>query len=165
MICTDVYLMKSLITPLKWVLPINAGGPLLYSLALSQFIWGCWQRERSWEEGRGDECAVSKAWHTVHNDGSYAGMEQQSVGPWDSTRWPQEFPACLKCPKWSLPLYPLNIKVSWNNKRRRQICFAEKGKNEGCLLFFNSSLFPLSFLSHLSKQISPEPEQMLQIMD
>lgn len=59
MISTDVHLMKSLITPLKWVLPINAGGLLLYSLALSvHFGVAGRARGRGRRGGWRDKCAV-----------------------------------------------------------------------------------------------------------
>lgn len=52
MICTDVRLMKSLISPLKRVLPINAGEGFIHRLSRS-FIWGCSHTEQEVVGGGG----------------------------------------------------------------------------------------------------------------
>lgn len=141
MICTDVHLMKSLITPLKWALPINAGGPLFCSPALSSVHLGLLAE---WEVVGGGErwwmCCLKGLAHSalrwvVRGDGATKRrtLRLHSVA--------MRISGMLKM----LKVKPTSVSTEYQSALKQQetgphlLC--RKRKNKGSLLFLHS-LFP-----------------------
>lgn len=94
--------------------------------------------------------------------GVHVGTEKQSVGPSSA---PARISSLLRMSRVKPTFATTEYQKCSETTRERSEFALQKVKEWRPSSFFYSTLFPLSFLSHLSKQISPEPEQMLQIID
>lgn len=164
MICHDVHLMKSLITPLKWVLPINAGGcGFIHWLYLSSFEVAGRVRGRGRRGGVMNVLFKKLGIHYAMR-GRMCASRNKAV---DLETQPGAHESLLPAQNAHGEAY---LCIHWISKcssttRRRAEFDLQKAEEWTSSFFLFLHVPSFHFMSHLSKQISPEQEQMLQIAD